>query len=121
MSWFPSDLTSFVYGFVVAAAAITATGFFREAGKELYGKLKSIIFPEPALPPEPVQVDMSFRPTLYKQEDCTWVRHESISRKEGEGCTYYPHPSNGGKCVRGSEQEQSVLMVKPNAQAQNKL
>ena len=118
MSWLPGDLPSFLWGVVVAAAGLIATGFLREAGKELWVRLKSRYFPEPAPPPEPVQVDRDFRPTLYRPEDCVWVRHESISRYEGEGYTYYPHPQNGAKCVRGYGRESSFLMVKPNSKAQ---
>lgn len=120
MSWLPSDLPSFLWGFAVAGAGLIATGFFREVGKELWVRLKNKYFPEPAPPPEPVQVDQSFRPTLYRQEDCVWARHERVSQLEGDGYTYYPHPKNGAKCVRGYEREASFLMVKPNAQSQTK-
>jgi hypothetical protein len=120
MSWFPSDLPSFLWGVAVAVPGLIATGFFREAGKELWIRFRNRYFPEPSPPPEPVQVDQSFQPTQYRSEDCVWARHESVSRLEGEGYTYYLHPKNGAKCVRGYGQESSFLMVKPNAHAQTK-
>lgn len=118
MNWLPSDPLSFLWGLVVASVAIVATGFLREAGKELWGALKKRFFPPPAPEPEPVQVDRTFQPTLYTGADCIWSRHESVSRRVAEGYTFYPHPSNGGKVVQGYGREQSFLMVKPNAQKQ---
>ena len=116
MNLLPSDLPSFLWGVAVAAVGLIGTGFFREAGKELWVRLRNRYFPEPAPPPEPIQVDQSFRPTRYRPEDCVWARHESVSRYEGDGYTYYPHPKNGAKCVRGYGPESSFLMVKQNAQ-----
>ena len=120
MNWLPKDLPSFLWGLVIAVIAIVATGFLREAGKELWSTLKKKLFPPPTPETEPVQVDAKFQPTLYAKSDCLWSRHESVSRFESEGYTYYPHPKNGAKCVRGYGQELSFLMVKPNAQIQTK-
>jgi hypothetical protein len=116
MKWLPQDLASFVWGLVLAAIVMVSTGFLREAGKELWTLLKKKYFPSPAPEPEPVQVDLQFKPTLYAGNDCLWSRHESVSRRVGEGFTFYPHPTTGGKIVRGYGRETSYLMVKPNAQ-----
>lgn len=115
MNWLPTDVPSFLWGLLVAVIGMVATGFLREAGKELWAVLKKRWFPPPSPPPEDVQVDLRFEPTMYKQGDCLWARHESVARYKGEGYTFYPHPSNGGRCVRGYDRGQSFLMVKPNA------
>lgn len=103
----------------MAVVGMVATGFMREAGKELWAFLKKKYFPLPPPPPEPVQVDLQFEPTLYAGSDCLWARHESVSRREAEGYTFYPHPSTGGKVVRGYGREAAFLMVKPKAQKQS--
>lgn len=119
MNWLPQDFPSFLWGLVLAVIGMVATGFLREAGKELWALVKKKYFPHPPLPPEPVQVDLQFQPTLYAGSDCVWSRHESVSRREAEGYTFYPHPSTGGKVVRGYGREASYLMVKPNAPKQS--
>lgn len=113
MNWLPHDLPSFLWGLAVAVVGVIASGFLREAGKELWSALKIRIAPPP---PEPMQVDMRFKPTLYAESDCLWVRHESLSRYKAEGYKYYRHPPNGAKVVRGYGQEATFLLVKPNAE-----
>lgn len=102
-------------GFVYCRDCYDRYWLLREAGKELWGILKNKLKPPAKPPPEPVQVDDRFRPIIYSEEDCRWVRHESLSRYEQNGYFYYPHPSNGGKVVRGYGREASYLMVNPNA------
>ncbi len=114
MNWLPNDLPSFLWGMLVALAGLIASGFLKEAGKDFWVHLKKKLFPPPPPPPEDVQVDLRFEPTMYKPRDCLWARHESVSRYQAEGYTFYPHPSNGGRCIRGYGREQSYLMVKPN-------
>jgi len=116
MNWLPHDVPSFLWGLAVAVVGMVATGFLREAGKELWVTLKRRYFPPPPPPPEQVQVDLGFKPTIYAEQDCLWARHENMSRYESEGYTFYPHPSNGGKVVRGYGREASFLIVKPGAQ-----
>ncbi len=116
MSWLPHDTTSFLWGLAIATVGIIATGFLREAGKELWVALKRRYFPPAPPPPEPVQVDLRFKPTEFEEHDCVWARHESVSRLASEGYTFYSHPLNGGKVVRGYGREASFLMVKPGAQ-----
>jgi hypothetical protein len=99
---------------------IVATGFLREAGKELWAAMKRRYFPPPPPPPKPVQVDLRFKPIMFEEHDCVWARHENVSRLESEGYTFYPHPSNGGNVVRGYDREASFLMVKPGVQKKNK-
>ena len=116
MDWLPNDVPSFLWGVAVAGVVMVATGFLREAGKDLWIALKKRYFPPPPPPLEPVQVDLRFKPTIYAEHDCLWARHENVARYKSEGYTFYPHPSNGGRVVRGYDREASFLMVKPGAQ-----
>lgn len=119
MNWLPNNIPSFIWGFAVAIVGMVATGFLREVGKELWGVFKKKYFPASPPPPDPIQVDLRFKPTTYAEKDCIWARHESVSRYESEGYTYYPHPYFGGKVVRGYDREASFLMVKPDAKQQS--
>ena len=116
MELLPDDLISFVWGLVLGAAGLFLTGVFQEAGKDAWSLVKRTVRPPP---PEPVKVDAKFAPTLYAPGDCAWVPEGKCYNREAEGGTYYPHPSNGGKCFRqingGSGLRKEFLMVKPGA------
>ncbi|RMD85737.1 MAG: hypothetical protein D6815_01195 [Candidatus Dadabacteria bacterium] len=110
------DWSSFTIGLVVGAAGIVVTGFFRELGKDLYGAVKRKLLP---LPPEDVQVAAGFEPDLYEPGGCSWINSLKALDKEQDGYSYYPHPSNGGRCYRkpnpGRDESVEYLMIKPDA------
>lgn len=111
MSLLPTDLVSFLWGILIAAIGIVLTGFLREAGRELWHAIKRRLNPPT---PDDVLVDLRFEPPKGMQSNCVWTRGESVSRRLENGYKFYPHPSNGGKCVRGQGPEKSYLMVKPD-------
>lgn len=111
MSW-----GSFVFGVVLGAAGMLATGFLRAAGSDLYQYLKKRINPPPL---EPVKVGSHFDPVLYEPGSCAWVREEKVDDYEHDKYTFYPHPKSGAKCFReawvGPQKRIEFLMVRPDA------
>jgi hypothetical protein len=130
MNWLPHDVLSFLWGAATAVVVMIVAGFRRRSGKEPLPSPVPATADVPPLPretapeasafsqrpPDAVQVDMQFKPTLYKSDDCVWVRLESLARFEADGYSYYPHPSNGAKCVRGYDSDATFLMVNPYAE-----
>jgi hypothetical protein len=109
MKFLPTDVISFIWGAVSAALILITSGFFREAGKDLWLWIKP-------KKPDDVLVDMAFKGELYDSENCVWVREESLSRYE-ETHFYYPHPKNSGRCNRKESGISHYLMVKNGSPA----
>ena len=114
MSLLPSDPVSFVWGAVVGIFGAFGTGFLKKAGEDFYSWVKNKVNPKP---PEPVQVDGKFVPSMFEAGSCAWVRQERLYEFEEQAYTYYPHPKNGARCFRvttdGSRPLTEFLMVKP--------
>ena len=99
-------------GIIGTLVGVIATGFLREAGKDLYGVVKERFNPPP---PEDVFVDVWFDAPKDVQGRCVWANEDSVYRKKDDGYVFYPHPSNGGRCYRKSGDIKSFLMIKPDS------
>lgn len=93
----PTDLVSFIWGFVIAALAIIASGLLKAASADLYKWIKSKVSPPPV---EPILVERNFQPEPEENKSYSWVNEEKIFRLESEGYSYYFHPKSKGKCYR---------------------
>lgn len=116
MSWLPQDWVSFAWGAVVAGSGILASGFFKKVGEDIYAWLKQKVRPTP---PEPMQIEAQFQPTLYAPGDCVWVAEEKLYKYQDKQYTHYPHPKTGGHVYRiaspGPPPRKEFLLAKPNA------
>lgn len=111
MNWSLRDTIILLAGAALTAIGMVASGFLRQAGKELYLKCKNKWFPPP---PDPVLVDFAFKATGYAPEALIWARQDSLYRKEADGCTYYLDPASR-KIMRNNGQQMEFLMVRPGA------
>jgi len=116
MPFLPSDPVSFAWGAVVGIVGAFGAGFLKKAGEDFYLWAKTKVHPTP---PEPIQVDGKFVPSLFEPSACAWVRQERLYEFEEKAYTYYPHPKNGARCFRvtsdGSRPLTEFLMVTPGA------
>lgn len=101
---------SFAWGVLAGLIGSIATGFFKGAGKKLWELVEAKIWPPP---PEDVLVGPVFDPdpAIYDPDQCKWSALNRVSERLLEGWTFYPHASNGGRCVRND----TILMVMPGA------
>lgn len=115
MDFLPSDLASFVWGFVLAAIGIFSTKVVQKAADDFYSWSKNKIFPKP---PEPIEVEQTFVPTRFDPSQCAWANELRLHDYEAKGYRYYPHPKTGGRCFRrpdATNQVREFLMVGSNA------
>lgn len=83
----PIDWSSFLWGAVVGGGAAFATGILKKAGEQAYAAIHRRMFPEP---PEPIEVDRKFLPSLYRPGTCAWVSELDVNEFEDKGYTHYP-------------------------------
>ena len=83
-------------GYLLAIVAVVGTliygAFFGEAGKDLYAWVKHKF-----LPPEPIEVSISFRPENHSPELFQWVKEGDVAARLSEGYSYYHDPEDGAK------------------------
>jgi len=103
MSLLPTDLTSFIWGLLIGAAAIFLHGFVSKFGEDAADAVKRRIFPKPSEPPlrpQPVEVDKSFLPPVCQGGSCIGVRELQTGEKEAQGYTFYLDPDDAAKRYR---------------------
>jgi hypothetical protein len=93
----PTDIVSFIWGFVIAVLAIIGSGLLKAASADLYKWLKGKINPPPV---EPVLVERDYEPESKGDKSFSWVNEEKVLRKESEGYSFYIHPKAKAKCYR---------------------
>jgi len=93
------DWLSFLAGLLAGGGLAFVTGFFGEAGKDLWTFLKPKIWPGD---PKPKKVSRKFVAPDYPQESCVWVRDEKaeddkLQTRLAEGFSYYLDPASGSR------------------------
>jgi len=106
---------SFAIGLASGIGLALVSGFFGEAGKDLYVWTRRQIWPPP---PGPQRVSRNFDAEEYVPDSCVWAREHDVDEKLDAGFTYYL--LEGVPVYRNSSSFDSTMtrefyMVKPDA------
>ncbi len=107
MSILPTDFTSFVWGAVIAGAAIYASGFLKKAGEQTYTSLH-----EKLSPPKPIEVSRGYAPRDGTAE-YVWIQESHLHEREHDGFTYFLDEKTGAKIFRMVSSGREFLMIRP--------
>lgn len=114
---FSIDWPSFLWGGAAGLLGAFLTGFFKKAGEHAYSAIHSRAFPQP---PEPIEVDRRFEPTLFERGRCAWVSELDVPEFEDKGFIHYPHQSGAPKVYRHTSDGRRILkeflMAKPGTE-----
>lgn len=112
----PTDLVSAIWGAVLAALALIASGALKKTGEIAVTSAHARLFPA-ALEPE--ELPQMFEPRDYPSASCRWIEEPRVFELEQRGYTHYPHPKNGAKSFkwasRGDYRYREFLMVQAGA------